>query len=93
MALTRYVHQSVPQLVHVLFLMINRAVLNVAGRLVGVLPPGSAGGRLLIVLCVITTLVIQGILIYWLAELVELCISLYELFPVLYRKHMEILSS
>ena len=93
MALIRYVHQSVPQLVHVLFVLVYEMVQKVAGGLVGVLPPGRTTRRLLTLFCVISTLVIQGILIYWLSELIQLCISLYELFPVLYRKHMEVLAS
>jgi len=93
MAPIRYVHQSVPQLVHVLFCVINGAVMRVAGRLLAICRPGRTAGRLLLVLGIVLTLFIQGLLIYLLSELVELCISLYELFPILYRKHMEVLAS
>ena len=86
----RYLHQTLRPLVSVATGLIYRWV---AGRL---LSPDAAGRRrlpwrrLAIIAAVVITLVIEAVMLYWLAELVDLCISLMEVWTELAAKHLEI---
>jgi hypothetical protein len=52
--------------------------------------PGRRGRRLAAGLCLFVSLVVQAFLIYLTAELVELCIDLYEVWAILARKYVEL---
>jgi len=46
--------------------------------------------RLVVIVAVLLTLVIEAVMLYWLSELVDLCIMLMEVWTELARKHLEL---
>lgn len=90
MAPITYTHQAVPPLVRVLFCVIYGAVKKQLGRLVATCRPDRPAGRVLIVAAILITLALQIILLVILAELIDVCISLFELYVELAHKHLEI---
>lgn len=85
-----YLHQNLRPHIQVLFSWVHRWVTHWLGYLVSEL---SLTGRRLIILRwagVCLTLLIQGVMLYTLAELIELCINLMEVWAELAAKHLEI---
>jgi hypothetical protein len=85
-----YLHRSVKPLLVVLFSWVHGWVTHWLGCLVSRL---SLTRRRLIILrwvAVLVSLAIQGVMLYLLSELVELCILLMEVWAELAAKHLEI---
>ena len=85
-----YLHQNLRPHIQVLFSWIHRQVTHWLAPLAGRL---SLTRRRLIILRwagVALTLVIQAVMLWMLAELVELCILLMEVWAELAAKHLEI---
>jgi hypothetical protein len=86
----QYLHQNLRPLVSVVSGAVYRWIvgrLNVPLRAGRRLLPWR---RLVIVVAVIITLVAEAVMLYWLAQLVDLCISLMEVWAELAAKHLEI---
>lgn len=85
-----YRHESLTPLIVTVWRSLYQVVLRLArtslpGRLAG-----RRGRRFLTAGCVLFVLVIEAVMLYMLAELVDLCISLMELWAELARKHLEL---
>lgn len=90
MRLLRYAHELCRPLLAEIFSRVYRWI---AGRLAS---PRFAGRRslrwrrLLGIGAVVLTLIVEGGMLWLLAEMIDLCISLMELWAELARKHLEI---
>ena len=86
----RYTHQLIRPFIAVwlefLANIIGRRLLAAAGRLI----PSPAGRRIIARVAYLLAIVTQIVLVAILAELVELSISLMELWTLLAQKHLEI---
>lgn len=85
-----YLHQNLRPHIQVLFSWVHRWVTHWLSPLAGRL---SLTGRRLIILRwagVLLTLAIQAVLLYTMAQLIELCIDLMEVWAELAAKHLEI---
>lgn len=86
----RYGHARTMSFAEVVTAWLYRVVRRLAGASLRQVLAGTQGRRILIAGLVVFTLVVEFIMLYTLAELVELCISLMELWTELARKHLEI---
>lgn len=86
----RYGHARTMSFAEVVTAWLYRIVRRLAGASLRQVLAGGRGRRFLAVGLVIFALTIEFIMLYTLAELVELCISLMELWTELARKHLEI---
>ena len=85
-----YRHQSVPPMVVVWYRLVHEWIgrrLNSGTRLPALTPRRR---RLLVAGGVVLSLLCQAVMLWILAELVDLCIALMEVWSELARKHLEI---
>jgi hypothetical protein len=85
-----YSHERVLSLAEVAYSWLYRAIVRLVAACLRGVPAGGRCRRYLVAGAVVLTLVIEAVMIYLLAELVDLSISLMELWAELARKHLEI---
>lgn len=85
-----YLHERLRPLIAVVFAWVHRRITHWLVSLVGRLSLVRRRPGLLRWAAVILSLVAQGVMLYTLAELVELSISLMEVWAELAAKHLEI---
>jgi hypothetical protein len=86
----RYSHALAVSLAEALYVWLYRTIRRLAGSGRGWRGLGNRGRRFLIVGAVVLALIVEFIMLWMLGELVELCISLMELWAELAAKHLEI---
>lgn len=85
-----YVHRNLRPLIQVLFTWIHGRVTHWLGVLVSRLSLTGRPVMLLRWLAVLVSLGAQAVMLYTLAELIDLCIELMEVWAELAAKHLEI---
>ena len=86
----RYSHARALSLAEVVYVWLYRTIYHWAGTSLPGGPRGQRGRRILLAAAVVLTLVCEFVMLWMLAELIDLCISLMELWTVLARKHLEL---
>ena len=85
-----YLHEALRPLIAVLFSWVHRRITHWLGFLVSRLSLIGRLPRLLRWAALVIALVAQAVMLYTLAQLIELCISLMEVWAELAAKHLEI---